>query len=553
MSGVSKARGVAMVFAVFVAVLTGCAVIPTSGPVERVEDEAGLGESTVRYMPAGPAQDATETQVINGFLDAMLAYPVTHRVAAEYLTPEAAQRWRPGRATTVYSAADVFSVAVGTGWIDLTTESQLDGQGRLRQAGPTRRIDLELRRVDGQWRIATPPQGVLVSSDWFDDYVRAFDLYFLDESGRHLVPVPVHEVVGDQLATSLMTSLSIGPRGDTSGLTTAVPPASDLRASVPVVDGVAQVDFSGRVGELSASVQKRLSAQVAWTLRQVPVVTDVQITGDGTVVAPSGDAIQDARGWASFGPDKSRRWAFVVGGGTVHQVGMRSRSSLPGPWGRDDEGAAAVTAADDRIAAVWPDRARVSSVDGDDPVEITGEGFLRPVIDIDQVTWLLDRPAGRFRVRVHDGESIALVSAPGLERITSFAVSPDGARYAATSGGRLMVGGVERQDGRVVALSPPTALRSADAARQVVWVDGSRIAHLGPVGTQVRSVRIDGTDAVDGWPGGGQLLPDVVPVELLATSAAQSDLYLRDSDGGVWVLDRTRWVPVDVPLASGLG
>ncbi|WP_313410360.1 GerMN domain-containing protein, partial [Aeromicrobium sp.] len=368
MRTMSRMRAAAGAVALAVVVMAGCAAIPTSGPVERVEDEAGLGESTVRYMPAGPANDATETQIINGFLDAMLAYPVTHRVAAEYLTPEAAQQWRPGRSTTVYTDAEVFSVSVGSGWIDLRTESRLDAQGRLRSSDRAQRFDLELTRVDGQWRIATPPDGVLVSRDWFDDYVRAFDLYFLDAAGRHLVPVPVHEVVGDQLATSLMTSLAIGPHEDTPALITAVPPASDLRASVPVVDGVAQVDFATRVGELSPSAQKQLSAQVAWTLRQVPVVTDLQITGDGTVVAPTGDAIQDARGWASFGPDKSRRWAFVVAGGTVHQVGVRARAPLRGPWGRDDEGARWVTASQDRAAAVWPDRARVSASDGDDPV-----------------------------------------------------------------------------------------------------------------------------------------------------------------------------------------
>lgn len=552
MRAMSRMRAAAGAVALAVVVMAGCAAIPTSGPVERVEDEAGLGESTVRYMPAGPAKGATETQIINGFLDAMLAYPVTHRVAAEYLTPEAAQQWRPGRSTTVYADAEVFSVSVGSGWIDLRTESRLDAQGRLRSSDRAQRFDLELTRVDGQWRIATPPDGVLVSRDWFDDYVRAFDLYFLDAAGRHLVPVPVHEVVGDQLATSLMTSLAIGPHEDTPALITAVPPASDLRASVPVVDGVAQVDFATRVGELSPSAQKQLSAQVAWTLRQVPVVTDIQVTGDGTVVAPTGDAIQDARGWASFGPDKSRRWAFVVAGGTVHQVGVRARAPVRGPWGRDDEGARWVTASQDRAAAVWRDRARVSAPDGDDPVEVVGEGFLRPVIDIDDLTWLVDRPAGRTRVRVHDGESISLVSTPGLEGVTSFSVSPDGARYAATTGGRLLVGGIDRRDGRVVALSPATWLRTGVAARQVVWVDGSRVAHLGPAGAQVRSVRIDGTDIVDGWPGGGQLLPDVEPVELVATSAAQSDLYLRDTEGGVWVLDRTRWVPVDVPLASGV-
>ena len=59
--------------AVVAALLTGCATIPTSGPVERVEDESGLGESTVRYRPAVPAKYATETQIITGFLGAMLA------------------------------------------------------------------------------------------------------------------------------------------------------------------------------------------------------------------------------------------------------------------------------------------------------------------------------------------------------------------------------------------------------------------------------------------------------------------------------------------------
>ncbi|GAA3532082.1 lipoprotein LpqB [Aeromicrobium flavum] len=544
---------VAVVLTVVAAVLAGCAGIPTSGPVERVEDESGLGESTVRYTPAGPAPGATEAQIVRGFLDAMLAYPVSHRVAAEFLTPDAAQRWRPGQGTTVYTEAAIFSGAVGTGRIDLDTDVWLDEQGRLTPADGSRRVEVDLARVDGQWRIATPPDGVLVSRDWFDDYVRAFDLYFLDPGGRHLVPVPVHEVVGDQLATSLMTGLAIGPRGDsTPGLTTAVPSTEELRASVPVVGGVAQIDFSTRVGELSTATQKRISAQVAWTLRQVPAVTDIQITGDGTVVAPTGDAVQDAGGWASFGPDKSRRWAIVVAEGVVQQVGPRTREPLPGEWGQDDRGAQMVTAGDDRVAGVWRDRARVTTAVGTDPDEITGDRFVRPVVDIDGAAWLVDRSADRARVRVHEGDDFREVSSPGLPVVSSFAVSPDGARYAATARGRLLVGGVERVDGRVVGLTPPRRLATEAAARQVVWIDGSRVAHLGPPGTQLRSVRIDGTGAVDAWPGGGQLLPDIEPVGLVATPAARSDLYLLDSEGGVWVLDRTRWVPVDVPVARGI-
>lgn len=532
--------------------VAGCTGIPTSGPVERVEDESGLGESSVRYTPAGPATNASEEQIVRGFLDAMLAYPVTNRVAAEYLTPQAAQRWRPGRSTTVYTEASVFHVASGSAWIDLTTESELDAQGQLVQVVEPKRIDLDLRRVDGQWRIANPPNGVLVSRDWFDDYVRAFDLYFLDPNGRHVVPVPVHEVVGDQLATSLMTSLAIGPlRNAPPGLTTAVPDASKLRASVPVVDGVAEIDFSTRVGEFSLDAQKQLSAQVAWTLRQVPAVTDVRITGDGTVVAPSGDAVQDASGWASFGPDKSRRWVFVVTGGSVLEVGPDSQEPMTGVWGEDDQGATMVTRADERTLAVWPDRARFTARD-DGPVDISGVSFLRPVIDVDGFAWLVDQPQGRTRIRVHDGESLALLRAHGLTGVSSFAVSPDGTRYAATARGRLLVGGIERLERQVLRLTRPSALPVEGQAREVVWVDGSRVAHLGAPGTQVQSVRIDGTDSVDGWPGGGQLLPEIEAVRLVATSAARPDLYILDGEGGVWMLDRTRWIPVDVPTARGL-
>lgn len=547
-----SSRATLIVLALVAAVLSGCAGIPTSGPVERVEDEAGLGESTVRYTPAGPAAGATETQIVRGFLDAMLAYPVTHRVAAEYLTPEAAQEWRPGRSTTVYTAADVSSDEVGSGRIDLTTDVRLDAQGALTRDQGTQRIDLRLIRVDGQWRITDPPDGVLVSRNWFDDYIRSFDLFFLDQASRHLVPVPVHEVVGDQLATSLMTSLAIGPPDDEGPeLTTAVPAAGDLRASVPVVNGVAQVDFSTRVGELETAVQKRLSAQVAWTLRQVPAVTDIQITGDGTVVSPTGDAVQDAGGWASFGPDKSRRWAMVVAGGIVHQLGPRSRAPLAGSWGRNDRGASMVAVGDDRAVAVWQDRARVTTADGKNGVDVSGDRFIRPVVDIDGVGWLIDRSGGRARVRVHDGKSMAMVATAGLPEVSSFALSPDGVRYAATASGRLLVGGVERRGGRVVGLTRPTELPTA-SARQVVWIDGSRVAHLGPGRGQVQSVRIDGTGAVDAWPGGGQLLPDIDPVALVATSAAASDLYLLDARGAVWFLDRTRWIPADVPTARGI-
>ena len=100
-------RCLGLVLTLAVVVLAGCAGIPTSGPVERVEDEVGLGESTVRYTPSGPIAGMTETQIVRGFLDAMLAYPVTHRVAAEY---------RSAASPSAAARAESASVALDPAW-----------------------------------------------------------------------------------------------------------------------------------------------------------------------------------------------------------------------------------------------------------------------------------------------------------------------------------------------------------------------------------------------------------------------------------------------------
>lgn len=545
-----------VVVGVVLAVLSGCAAIPTSGPVERVDDESGLGESTVRYTPTGPAPGASRVQILSGFLDAMLAYPVSHQLAAQYLTPEAAAAWRPGSGTTVYDAATTSDDDDGTG-VDLQVSARLDDQGRFRPVRAAHRVELDLRRVDGQWRIATPPDGVLVSADWYDDYVRPFNLYFLDASGQHLVPDPVHEVVGDQLATSLMTSLAAGPTGgEPPGLTTAVPPSDELRSSVPIVDAVAQVDFSTRVADLSTEDQRRLSAQIAWTLRQVPSVTDLRITGDGSVVAPTGDAIQDVSGWASFGPDKSRRWVYATTEAGVRQVGPTSSSPVPGFDAEPAADVSMVTSGADLVVAVGTAVARIGVVGSDEALEVSGSRFARPVIDIDGFAWLLDRPGGGVRLRVSDGTGLDTVDVGAASDFSAFSVSPDGARYVAVVDEVLVVGGIDRREGRPVRLTEPTPIPTAEQravrGRSPVWIDGVRIAYLGSPGSQVQSIRIDGTDPVDGWPGGGQLLPDVTPVSLVSTSAAASDLYLLDVDGRLWFLGPTRWIEIDIAAVRGI-
>ena len=47
-------------------VLMGCASIPDNGPVTKVNADPSVDQSTVRYSPTGPAEDASPQQIVRG-------------------------------------------------------------------------------------------------------------------------------------------------------------------------------------------------------------------------------------------------------------------------------------------------------------------------------------------------------------------------------------------------------------------------------------------------------------------------------------------------------
>ena len=108
---------------------------------------------------------------------------------------------------------------------------------------------------------------------------------------------------------------------------------------------------------------------------------------------------------------------------------------------------------------------RVTDRAGRNPFEINGNGFVAPWWDFDDRLWLIDRPGSSTRLRVVEDGGIRTLSIGGLRRLTvrSFALSPDGARYAVVAGdGRgpaLYVGPVRRdQDDRLTSLGTPRRL-----------------------------------------------------------------------------------------------
>jgi hypothetical protein len=539
----------------FVVGVAGCAGIPSTGPVERVADDAGLAQSTVRYAPVGPPRGASPQQIVRGYLDAMLAYPVSTGTAALYLTPDAAKAWRSSEGVTVYVSPRVTLPESDDGLdptaisVELRTDevARLDRQGHYTRSTNDPMRTYRLEKVDGQWRIANPQSGVMVTSTYYESYFRPFSLYFFDATGERLVPDLVHLAVGDQLATGLVTALARGPGRTPGSLRTYVPEAGSLRPSVTVGDaGVADVEFSASFTRLSAAARDRLAAQIVWTLRSVPGLRGMRIFGGTAILSSRGERIHPVDSWAGFGPPAAKNHTYALVDDKLVEIDDATVKPVTGAWGRDAAGAVEAAVSDDAVAAVLPgrDRVRVTDRAGRDRLEIGGTRFVAPWWDFDDRLWLLDRAGGSSRVRVVEEGDVRALSIGSLRGVTvrSFALSPDGARYAvaATDGGdqALFVGPVRRdKDDRVTSLGDPRRLSiGVSDPHSVDWVSTTRLGFLGAsdAGVQLYDVGLDGTDLLGGDTGGGPLLPDVDAIVLTGRTGEDSARWVLDAQRRLW-------------------
>ncbi len=536
-------RAVALVASALL-VLAGCAGLPTSTDVERASD-ATAESDLITYQPAPPAPGAEPEEVVAGFLDAMLAYPVSSGTASAYLSTEAAAGWAAGDGVRIYRSPTirVSEVSDTVTLVDLALQEtgRLDRNGHFAASDGPVSLALELVMDDGEWRISNPPPGLAITRGYFETYYQARDVFLFDVAGDELVADPVHLQVGDRLATSLTAALVAGSPPRVAGETrTYVPDASDWKPAVTVAGGRATVEFDTSLTTLDLEVRRRLSAQVVRTLGQVPEVEVVRIVGsDGPLVA-GGTADQPVTAWARFDPPPATGRPGAVVDDAVSTLaggGATPVEAIPGDVAAT---ASLVATRPGAWAAVGGDGAvRVVDASGERVEQAIGAVSLS--WDVEGRLWLADRPQGVLRVRLVSESGVATVPIDAtVGGVTAFALDPSGTRYAVTREvGDVLAGAVTAtDDGAVPRLAAPTQI-APDVVNPagVVWLGVTRIAVVGDgeTGRQVYRASIDGSPS-DASAGTAPRLPNVAITAVAAGVGDDPDLYVSDDRSRLWYL-----------------
>ena len=289
----------AMVVVVLLAV-AGCAAIPTDGSVGK-SDPLGPRNNSVNisFQQFSPVDGAPSESIISGFVDSGTGINDDFQVARQYLTPGLAQSWAPDKRTLVFR--DTFAVVPGeqkdTFDINFDVVSTVDASGVLTPAkdGASETLSMKVVQVDGQWRIAEAPDGVMLAEATFQTLFSPFSLYFYDTTYTYGVP-DVRWLAGRsaRTATAIVKAMLDGPAPYLKGaVVSAFPNGITLeRDSVPVNNGLAKVGLTAQpLLETSVKQRQQMHAQLLVTLQKsLSTVTGVQFLADDREVDMGGPA-----------------------------------------------------------------------------------------------------------------------------------------------------------------------------------------------------------------------------------------------------------------------
>ena len=435
--------------------LAGCTSLPTSSAPAPFDVSARDG-SGIQFSAEGPSDGVDAATLVSDFLLACAAGPQDDYATARlFLSATSARSWQPEMEILIYDTDAAPAVTAGSengSEADVTVSvvgvASIDASGVLtRVAASTVTRTFSLVREDGQWRINSPENMVLMSRASFTASFSLANLYFPTTEGGDLVADP-RWYPSRRLASHLLAGLVEGPRQSLEPVTAnAIPPGTTVPSQgLDVVDGVARVELNAVV-PATEGARANLAWELTRTLTQVADVSQVSVSLSGDVLDAQGIPVPP-----TYSLDT------LVGAGP-DGVGIVSSSGLTSLTSTTDASNPTVSPVDPSLVA-WSGTDGVYAQRGGTSVAfLPGQAPLGP--SVDRFGWVWG-PATASSVSVGggvDGAFSVSVESESAGEIHAVRISPDGTRALVLRGSdaSAWVGVVERD-----ASGRPLAIRSLD-------------------------------------------------------------------------------------------
>lgn len=526
---------------------TGCAQIPTeSGVSGRPIGEIDSGD--VFFKATGPRAGATPQEIVDGYIFAQADLTDNWQVAREFMTAEASAKWNPNHGVSIYSGdvelkvAEALSDSAGeesAGGESESAESKdseptgepagegetsgserpvdpakidpddssivsvvisgkakssgsVDSVGHFTEALSGANFDQTyelVRDAQGEWRVDSVSEGIIMSVSNFQSVYRAASVYFLTADQKFLVP-EVRWVPRVKSETYAVTALLAGPSPWLrDAVHTAIPESTRLMYdSVSTEAGQAVVNLSSEVLSAQATQRALIVSQLEATLTKLPGIRSVLVESNSIVMEKDVDPNLIKDPILATSP-------LVLVDNTLKQLNGRVADELPGVGSLSKYHPTALALMNDVGQGVFLDGEQlireIPNAKDETDVLLQGASLVAPSIDRFGWVWSgesrqVGKSEGVLSVVASPDEKIE-VSVPWLSgrRVNALRVSHDGARLAviSTDGSspQIDVAGISRDDkNRPVGVSDPIAVGGQLAGASFLqWVDESTLGVIG--------------------------------------------------------------------------
>lgn len=539
----SAKRGVlaSLLAAMFVA-LAACAGLPTSGPVQTGLPAVESDPQDFQFIPDSPQKDATPAEIVDGFIRAGSGLANNWEIARRYLTDSQAATWNPLAGVTVDVLARRSYEQSGDDEVAVTVQqlATVDEAGDYARAdGGETTLKFGLTQQDGQWRISSAPDGLVLDGNVFQSVFHPYSLMYFDPTWTYLVAdrrwFPTTKAVS--LIATTVGNGSVSP-WLAGSVVSAFSETERVGPSVGQINGVAEVDLTGDVLSLSQSTIDRMHAQLVGSLSSAPQIASVELRYNGAPLdvtsSQLGSTTVDQRALVVTADD----FGYISGSQvdpmprvSAAVVGTSPRSV---EWD-DDQNLAAVQ--DRNGQALLITRAGATVVDA-------RPRLVAPSLDRFGFVWSVPQDAPDALVAATArGSSPVTGGLAGASRVQSIQVSRDGTRLAgiSTVGGvaTVWVAGIVRD-----ANGTPTRLTEkvrelatlTGPAIDLAWLGDSTVGVLTTDGDEAKVLfqQIGGPGTVSDAPAGATSISGANP-----TSAR-----ILDSEGRLFNQRGSNWQQV---------